>query len=432
MHLPSRRVLRALGWAAVLAALACGDDADEPKSDGGESREDGGGRTPGGTVEASKTIGPGGGTIKLADGTEVDVPRDALREQRKISVAATDEEPPASLGDVEAISRLYEFLPDGFTFEEPIEVTMPYQGGDDTIAAFTVASDGTVEDEQVLSADGERAVVAVEHFCMKFLVGCYAGKKMCFSHKGEQGVRAMVCTRPITWEDVEICDQNEHCVSGACVCRDPCGEKECGQDACGKSCGTCDGNAKCDAGKCVACTPACKGRSCGDDGCGGSCGSCQAGAKCNDETGRCSTPTDPCDLGGRTYVKRYNCSHTWTGSPAECFDADETGTLVFEDDPEDPMGFTFDDADNPGNFVGSGKLEGKRFNWTAVGKNPPESPYPSYDESGFWDFTDDCKAFEGFTTYQYPDGVAEGECTETGSLGATSTPAKPDPIGACQ
>jgi len=69
---------------------------------------------------------------------------------------------------------------------------------------------------------------------------------------------------------------------------DLCHGKQCGDDGCGGSCGTCAPGTTCNAeGACVTCTPSCAGKSCGDDGCGGSCGTCPA------------TPDDPAGSSGR-------------------------------------------------------------------------------------------------------------------------------------
>ena len=71
-------------------------------------------------------------------------------------------------------------------------------------------------------------------------------------------------------------------------CEPACGNKQCGDDGCGGSCGTCSGSYVCSNGYCVppTCTPQCAGKACGDDGCGGSCGSCPAGFSC-DAQGQC-------------------------------------------------------------------------------------------------------------------------------------------------
>jgi len=70
------------------------------------------------------------------------------------------------------------------------------------------------------------------------------------------------------------------------LCKAQCEDKECGDDGCGESCGTCAGKgAICNPqGKC--CVPSCEGKTCGSDGCGGSCGECGEGLFCNG--GSCS------------------------------------------------------------------------------------------------------------------------------------------------
>ena len=63
--------------------------------------------------------------------------------------------------------------------------------------------------------------------------------------------------------------------AGAEGCTPDCDGAACGPDDCGGDCGSCVGDATCDAaGQCATCTPACDGKTCGLDGCGGSCGEC--------------------------------------------------------------------------------------------------------------------------------------------------------------
>jgi hypothetical protein len=75
-------------------------------------------------------------------------------------------------------------------------------------------------------------------------------------------------------------------------CKRDCKGKECGPDGCGGSCGQCPSGSYCSArgrqcvsycGACPAgsvchdgkcCAPNCVGKVCGDDGCGRTCGSC--------------------------------------------------------------------------------------------------------------------------------------------------------------
>ena len=79
-----------------------------------------------------------------------------------------------------------------------------------------------------------------------------------------------------------------------CECVPDCSGKDCGDNGCGGSCGTCPEGVPCEDGVC-ACVPACSGKECGDDGCGGSCGTCPMVAPdCVD--GFCQLPCDPaCD-----------------------------------------------------------------------------------------------------------------------------------------
>jgi hypothetical protein len=60
--------------------------------------------------------------------------------------------------------------------------------------------------------------------------------------------------------------------------------KNCGDDGCGGSCGTCPAGFTCEAGKCQ-CQWDCTNKECGNDGCGGSCGTCDPGQSCKD--GKC-------------------------------------------------------------------------------------------------------------------------------------------------
>ncbi len=90
------------------------------------------------------------------------------------------------------------------------------------------------------------------------------------------------------------CDSGTCNANGICetTCTPDCSGKDCGDDGCGGSCGTCD-NGTCNAnGICeTTCTPDCSGKDCGDDGCGGSCGTCDNGT-CN-ANGQCETACVP-------------------------------------------------------------------------------------------------------------------------------------------
>ena len=77
------------------------------------------------------------------------------------------------------------------------------------------------------------------------------------------------------------------------VCVGDCEGKECGDDGCGESCGTCTDGLLCKVDQCVEPpTCNCEGKVCGDDGCGNSCGTCPDGNVC--ESGACKPPDTGC------------------------------------------------------------------------------------------------------------------------------------------
>ena len=69
------------------------------------------------------------------------------------------------------------------------------------------------------------------------------------------------------------------------ICVPDCTDKECGNNGCDGSCGTCDAGHHCQEGKCMlSCTPDCIGKQCGSDGCTGTCGTCDEGTTCQNST----------------------------------------------------------------------------------------------------------------------------------------------------
>ena len=152
-----------------------------------------------------------------------------------------------------------------------------------------------------------------------------------------------------TAEDVSSTDGGSSTGSDVTNCEPDCLNRECGDDGCGESCGTCpedgacndDGSCSCnkctiDSVKCVAaatyqlcvmgddscakwadpvacesgeCNPSaategevcdgceakCAGKQCGDNGCGGSCGDCAGSKECGD--GQCQCPASACEIG---------------------------------------------------------------------------------------------------------------------------------------
>jgi hypothetical protein len=79
-------------------------------------------------------------------------------------------------------------------------------------------------------------------------------------------------------------------------CTPQCAGKQCGDNLCGGSCGSCPKEFSCNSdGQCVsnACVPQCDGRVCGFDGCNGTCGECGQGWNCTPQ-GQCEDAAKPC------------------------------------------------------------------------------------------------------------------------------------------
>jgi hypothetical protein len=76
------------------------------------------------------------------------------------------------------------------------------------------------------------------------------------------------------------------CVPGTCpTCTPTCAGKECGDDGCEGTCGTCPAGESCDNGVCDGtCQPDCADKECGPDGCDGECGMCAPGQFCSHGT----------------------------------------------------------------------------------------------------------------------------------------------------
>ncbi len=105
-------------------------------------------------------------------------------------------------------------------------------------------------------------------------VSCLQGISYWMDSCGNQGLVAEVCDCGCN-TDFSGCDES-------CTCTPDCANKECGDDGCGDSCGTCDTGEVCGTDfQCFSCTVDCTGKDCGDDGCGGSCGTCDQGETCS-------------------------------------------------------------------------------------------------------------------------------------------------------
>lgn len=116
---------------------------------------------------------------------------------------------------------------------------------------------------------------------------------------------------------------------GQCVCQPACTGAECGNDGCGGDCGNCTGQDTCNGGGQCVCQPDCSGKNCGADGCGGSCGTCTGQDACN--AGQCVCQPDcagkDCGSNGCGGVCG-TCSGGSNCTAGQCV-APPTGHLIF-------------------------------------------------------------------------------------------------------
>jgi len=119
-------------------------------------------------------------------------------------------------------------------------------------------------------------------------------------------------------------------------CVPSCAGRNCGDDGCGGTCGTCGDNATCtNEGVCV-CEPACGDRVCGLDpgGCGVSCGTCDLGTICED--GACVPGGD------LTCVAYFVCIDGCDATDAECPTTCRTAVADAEGDLTDRVAACFE------------------------------------------------------------------------------------------
>ncbi len=137
-----------------------------------------------------------------------------------------------------------------------------------------------------------------------------------------------------------------------------------------------------------ACVPGCEGRECGDDGCGDTCGTCPGGRTCNEATGRCEAEgcEDECLSAGLTACLD-------AGSYHECGDTDGDPCYEWKAPENCPAGTTC----SGGVCVPQGALEflvrtdretggqvrpvWNRLNVWDVTLAPDAKPYPFYEEA---------------------------------------------------
>ena len=108
--------------------------------------------------ENATTVGQGGGTVE-ADGAALDIPAGALPEDTAITVAVSDDPPPAG-----AVSPLYVFGPDGLQFQEPVTVRLPVPAGATGVSVYWSKLDGAGFDRLGGTIVGDHIEAQVTHF----------------------------------------------------------------------------------------------------------------------------------------------------------------------------------------------------------------------------------------------------------------------------
>jgi hypothetical protein len=158
----------------------------------------------------------------------------------------------------------FEVGPDGEVFDASLADVLPDMEGELDVAGPDLADGDWVEEAEALETDAVEVEVedggdVADEVCVPDCAQKECGDDGCGGSCGS-------------------CDGlQDECIAGVCLCQPACGDKECGDDGCGGSCGACVGDqTTCVEGQCV-CQPACTGKVCGADGCGGSCGDCTGG-----------------------------------------------------------------------------------------------------------------------------------------------------------
>jgi hypothetical protein len=146
---------------ATLFVAACADDDVAPIGTDAGAKTDGGYQH----VIVEKTIAPNvGGTIELPDGPVLTIPPGALPAGSSIRI--TVETTPTN-GPQGTASQVYQFGPEGLTFDKPVPVSIPFELQGRNAADYTIfwskLGGSGYEDRPTEFADGQ-ATTMVEHF----------------------------------------------------------------------------------------------------------------------------------------------------------------------------------------------------------------------------------------------------------------------------
>lgn len=143
----ARRTGRAVLLVAALGVLGCGSDSSAGAT-------------------ATKTLGPEGGTL-TGSGVVLTVPESALDSDVEISVQRLEL---SEVSGFELFSAVYEFSPEGLEFEQPVEVSIEFDGPASR-AGFYWTRKGSKNRFEEIEAVFERGVATAEvsHFSRGFV-----------------------------------------------------------------------------------------------------------------------------------------------------------------------------------------------------------------------------------------------------------------------
>lgn len=155
------RIHRLLVAAALALGVGCGD------SDGGGGSAAGSGGSGGGAEPVAEMITATEGGEVATGGAALDIPAGALGEDTEITVEAVDKDGLAGEGNI--ASEVYDFGPDGTTFEMPVTLTIDFDASatPEGMKAVIAYLDGdTWEPLADSEISGDSVVATTTHFTL--------------------------------------------------------------------------------------------------------------------------------------------------------------------------------------------------------------------------------------------------------------------------
>jgi hypothetical protein len=150
-----------------------------------------------GPKSGTATIGPAGGTVRLSSGPSLEIPKGALAANTTITITAADVTAPNG-----AISKVFQFGPEGTSFALPVTVSFPLPAGtNDGLIYWTQA--GSTTDFGILptTISAGRASGRILHLSLGFFgkhePECYPGALLDCENKtmAEWGSREDRCNK---------------------------------------------------------------------------------------------------------------------------------------------------------------------------------------------------------------------------------------------